>query len=150
MYVAWQIAFDLPFENNDEIGIRLLTRESGLFRVPADLRWVRAVRRDAHRLGYRFRLNDPDMPGRPHIVFPKQRAVLFVCSCYEMAHVCQGSFPWTEKRGLTQFQRYARRRLDAICEVLPRRGWRAGVIWACELELGPIERCLVRIVEGHD
>jgi DNA mismatch endonuclease Vsr len=37
------------------------------------------VRRLAHRLGYRFRLHQKDLPGAPDLVFPSLHKVLFVC-----------------------------------------------------------------------
>ena len=46
----------------------------------------RRVRRLLHRLGYRFRLHRPDLPGRPDIVLPKWRAVLFVHGCFWHQH----------------------------------------------------------------
>ncbi|RUV66395.1 very short patch repair endonuclease, partial [Mesorhizobium sp. M1A.F.Ca.IN.020.30.1.1] len=41
-----------------------------------------AVRRVAHALGYRFRLHRKDLPGKPDLVFPRRRAVIFVHGCF--------------------------------------------------------------------
>ena len=42
----------------------------------------RRVRRIVHRLGYRFRLHRKDLPGRPDLVFPRFRKVVFVHGCF--------------------------------------------------------------------
>src|SRR4051794_16913566 len=44
------------------------------------------VRRLLHSLGYRFRLHRGDLPGRPDIVLPKWRAVIFVHGCFWHRH----------------------------------------------------------------
>ncbi|MBI4196107.1 MAG: hypothetical protein HY526_13635 [Betaproteobacteria bacterium] len=41
-----------------------------------------AVRRLAHRLGYRFRLHQGDLPGTPDLVFRSRRKVVFVHGCF--------------------------------------------------------------------
>ena len=64
-----------------------------------------AVRRIAHRMGMRFRLHPKDLPGRPDLVFPKHRLVVFVHGCFWHRHEgCRhASTPksriafWTEK-----------------------------------------------------
>jgi DNA mismatch endonuclease, patch repair protein len=46
----------------------------------------RLVRRLLHRLGYRFRLHRKDLPGKPDIVLPKHRKVIFVHGCFWHGH----------------------------------------------------------------
>ena len=41
-----------------------------------------AVRRALHGAGFRFRLHDPRLPGRPDIVLPRYRAVILVHGCF--------------------------------------------------------------------
>src|SRR4051794_37940993 len=45
-----------------------------------------AVRRLAHRMGYRFRLHRRDLAGSPDLVFPGRRKVIFVHGCYWHRH----------------------------------------------------------------
>lgn len=95
-----------------------------------------AVRHIAHRMGLRFRLHRKDLPGRPDLVFPKHRLVVFVHGCFWHRHVgCRyASTPksrtafWTEK-----FKANIAR--DARQEAALRKlGWRVLVIWQCESE----------------
>ena len=44
------------------------------------------VRQLAHRMGYRFRLHDDRMPGRPDLVFPRHRKVILVHGCFWHSH----------------------------------------------------------------
>ena len=64
-----------------------------------------AVRRLAHRMGYRFRLHRKDLPGKPDLVFPRLRKAVFVHGCFWHGHDCargarvpvQNSAYWTKK-----------------------------------------------------
>lgn len=92
------------------------------------------VRRVAHGLGYRFRLHRRDLPGRPDLVFPRRRAVIFVHGCFWHHHEgCpKASLPksrteyWKEK-----FRTNRERDVKALAE-LERLGWRSMVVWECE------------------
>ena len=44
------------------------------------------VRRFLHRMGYRFRVHDRRLPGKPDIVLPKYRTVVFVHGCFWHQH----------------------------------------------------------------
>ena len=45
-----------------------------------------AVRKIVHALGYRYRLHDPDLPGKPDLVFKSRRKILFVHGCFWHCH----------------------------------------------------------------
>src|ERR1700686_1827856 len=48
------------------------------------------VRKIAHSCGYRFRLHVPDLPGKPDLVFPKRRKVIFIHGCFWHRHPAPG------------------------------------------------------------
>ena len=50
-----------------------------------------ALRRELHRLGFRYVVNDCRLPGSPDLVFPKHRAVIFVHGCFWHRHGCRYS-----------------------------------------------------------
>ena len=60
------------------------------------------VRSLLHRQGFRFRLNVRDLPGKPDIVLPRYRAVIFVNVCFWHGHDCS-RFKWPKTR--TEFWR---------------------------------------------
>ena len=92
------------------------------------------VRRVAHRLGFRFRLYRKDLPGRPDLVFPRYRAVVFVHGCFWHRHEgCRYAYtPRTRVRfWMGKFsENMARDRRTA--QALLTLGWRILIIWECE------------------
>jgi DNA mismatch endonuclease (patch repair protein) len=97
------------------------------------------VRSLLHRAGFRFRLHDKTLPGRPDIVLRKYRAAIFVHGCYWHRHpgCARSTTPgtrtdyWTAKfEGTVSRDRQAINRLEAL-------GWKALVVWECELEREP-------------
>jgi len=95
-----------------------------------------AVRRFLHREGFRYRLHAADLPGKPDIVLPKYRAVVFVHGCFWHGHRrCRKgrTLPATRKafwRRKIEGNR-ARDRRDK--RRLRRRGWRVLVGWSCRI-----------------
>ena len=95
-----------------------------------------ALRRALHALGLRFRLHRRDLPGRPDIVLPRHRVVVFVHGCFWHRHAgCRISTTpksnttfWTEK-----FERNVARDARSI-ELLEAQGWRVIVAWECDLK----------------
>lgn len=93
-----------------------------------------AVRRLAHRMGYRFRLHRRDLPGSPDLVFPGRRKVVFVHGCYWHRHPdCRFAYTpksnadfWNEK-----FAFNVKRDTEALSQ-LQNEGWDPLVIWECE------------------
>lgn len=92
------------------------------------------VRRVAHSLGLRFRLHGRGLPGRPDIVFPRRRTVIFVHGCFWHHHVSctRATIPktntsfWLEKFS-ANIARDERKRVE-----LEALGWRVIVVWECE------------------
>lgn len=109
-----------------------------------------AVRRLAHKLGYRFRLHRADLPGKPDLVFAKHKAVIFVHGCFWHWHGCKRSrMPksnkeyWDKKigRNITRDRRIARK--------LRGQGWRAMVVWECRThDLIRLERRIKRFLDA--
>lgn len=109
------------------------------------------VRRLLHRLGYRYRLHRSDLPGKPDLVFPSRRAVIFVDGCFWHGHGCSiGRKPKTNRPYWSpkiegNMLRDARNR-----RTLRRQGWRVLTVWECATKKGDfsaLERRLVRFLE---
>lgn len=94
-----------------------------------------AVRSILHRLGYRFRLHDRNLPGRPDIVLKRHRVALFVHGCFWHRHRgCR--FAYTPKSNISFWtakfaENVARDRV--VLRQLRRDGWRVLVVWECRL-----------------
>lgn len=57
------------------------------------------LRKMLHKAGYRFRINRTDLPGKPDIVLPKYKTVIFVNGCFWHGHSCKrGHRPQTNEQ----------------------------------------------------
>lgn len=89
-----------------------------------------------HRAGYRFRLHDPKLPGRPDIVLKKYRTVIFVHGCYWHRHPdCPNATTPSTRTEFWQakFNGTVERDKRKAAE-LTDIGWRIITVWECELE----------------
>jgi DNA mismatch endonuclease (patch repair protein) len=99
-----------------------------------DTRPEMIVRSLAHRMGYRFRLHRKDLPGKPDLVFPARRKVVFVHGCFFHMHDCrygsvtpkQNAEFWRVKR-LSNVER-DRRNVAALRQA----GWKVLEVWECQ------------------
>lgn len=91
------------------------------------------VRRIAHQLGYRFRLHRRGLPGKPDLVFPRLRSVIFVHGCFWHVHRCQrGRIPKSNVRYWTAKRRRNAERDRKNLRNLRKQGWRVLVVWECQ------------------
>lgn len=94
-----------------------------------------AVRKLAHRLGYRFRLHRRDLPGSPDLVFPCLKKVIFVHGCFWHRHPgCKLAYTpksntdfWLKKLNANVCRDTAAQQALAIL------GWESMVVWECEV-----------------
>jgi DNA mismatch endonuclease (patch repair protein) len=93
-----------------------------------------AVRAVAHRMGLRYRLHRPDLPGRPDLVFPKWKTVVFVNGCFWHQHPnCKkATIPISNRAfwGAKLTRNFQRDR--EVREELMTLGWSSATIWECE------------------
>jgi DNA mismatch endonuclease (patch repair protein) len=90
------------------------------------------VRRIAHHLGYRFRLNVRSLPGSPDIVFRRLDKVIFVHGCFWHRHRCKRATTPVTRRDfwLKKFADNTERDRRNI-RALRRAGWDVLVVWEC-------------------
>lgn len=100
------------------------------------------VRRGLHARGLRFRLHRPDLPGRPDLVFPASRTVVFVHGCFWHAHEnCRYfTLPATDSESWQTKLEGNRARDRRDQSALEETGWRVIIIWECELRTGAAKR----------
>ncbi|MHA6267187.1 very short patch repair endonuclease [Aliiroseovarius sp. CAU 1755] len=91
------------------------------------------VRRALHKRGFRFRLHGKDLAGKPDIVLPKFKSVIFVNGCFWHAHSDCPYFriPKTQtefwQRKLLGNAARDKRNIATLAE----QGWRSLVVWEC-------------------
>lgn len=93
------------------------------------------LRKGLHAEGFRFRLHTPALPGKPDIVLPRYRAVVFAHGCFWHGHDCH-LFKWPSTRPeFWQAKIERNRAVDARSEAaLADAGWRQAIVWECALK----------------
>ncbi len=110
------------------------------------------VRRLLHGMGYRYRLQGRDLPGRPDLVFPSRRKVVFVHGCFWHLHPrCRNvRLPKSRQEFWIPKLRSNRKRDLANQRKLTNAGWRFLVVWECELaDLDDVAGRLVAFLDGE-
>jgi DNA mismatch endonuclease, patch repair protein len=99
-----------------------------------------ALRKHLHWAGLRYRLHVSDLPGRPDIVLPKWRAVVFVHGCFWHGHACP-LFRMPKTRSDWWSAKIEKNRdNDARAQVtLELAGWRTMTVWECSMRGGTAE-----------
>lgn len=93
------------------------------------------VRKYLFAQGFRFRKNDKRYPGKPDIVLPKYKTVIFVNGCFWHMHNCkEGHLPKSNSEfWRTKLEKNVSN--DALHkQQLQEMGWTVIVLWECELE----------------
>lgn len=93
------------------------------------------IRRALHARGFRYRLHDRKLPGKPDIALPKYRAVVLVNGCFWHGHSCH-LFKWPSTRKEFWREKITRNRVkdEEVLLALRRKGWRVVVIYECALK----------------
>ncbi|MBQ6705298.1 MAG: DNA mismatch endonuclease Vsr [Opitutales bacterium] len=94
------------------------------------------IRSLLHRLGFRFRLCDKSLPGKPDIVLKKYKTVIFVNGCFWHRHenCLRSKLPETNKEFWEKKIRSNVERDRKNKQELAEQGWRVLVIWECEVK----------------
>ncbi|MDG6094197.1 very short patch repair endonuclease [Acetobacter sp. AN02] len=94
-----------------------------------------SVRQMLFAAGFRYRLHGRGLPGKPDLVFPKYRAVIFVHGCFWHHHDCH-LFCWPGTREEFWRTKIARNELRdrQSAAALREAGWRVAVVWECALK----------------
>ena len=99
------------------------------------------------RLGFRYRVNDKRLHGKPDIVLPKYRTVIFVHGCFWHGHKgCPTShIPetntdfWTAKISRNQ------ERDQEVWRQLEAKGWSVIIVWECQLKKAALDETIGRV-----
>ncbi|WP_137156484.1 very short patch repair endonuclease [Rhizobium sp. FKL33] len=87
-------------------------------------------------LGYRYRLHRADLPGKPDLVFPGRRKLIFVHGCFWHGHDCpRGARAPKSNADYWQAKIARNRARDAAnLDALTSAGWQVLTVWECELK----------------
>ena len=95
----------------------------------------KTVRKILHRLGLRFRLHVQSLPGKPDIVLPRHKTVVFVHGCFWHGHRCRkGRVPKTNVEFWIDKQERNKNNDRTNKKLIRRMGWQSIVVWQCQIK----------------
>jgi DNA mismatch endonuclease (patch repair protein) len=107
------------------------------------------VRSIVHHLGFRFRLHDPKLQGKPDIVLPRHRKIILVHGCFWHMHDCKRGNV-TPKSNTNYWQTKRLRNVErdkSNLNVYKKEDWKVLTIWECEIkDLKKLERKLTKFL----
>lgn len=94
------------------------------------------VRKLVHGMGYRYRLHRADLPGKPDLVFPARRKVIFVHGCFWHRHNCRAGKinPSVNTSYWQPKLERNRQRDEENLAALRASGWNTLVVWECQIK----------------
>jgi len=94
-----------------------------------------AVRKMLHAAGFRFRLHVKGLPGKPDIVLPKWKTVIFVHGCFWHRHAGCKDATTPKTRTEWWLEKFAKNVANDLKKrsALEAAGWRVIVVWECEV-----------------
>ena len=105
------------------------------------------LRQALWRLGFRYRVNDKRLPGKPDIVFPMPRTAVFVHGCFWHGH--EGCKNYIVPKANTDFwvAKVAtnQERDQEVWRKLEAKGWNVIIVWECQLKKGCIDETVNRV-----
>jgi len=90
------------------------------------------IRKGLFANGFRYRIHVKDLPGKPDLVFPRLRAIIFVNGCFWHGHKCH-LFRLPKTRREFWASKIRRNRLNDTRAIknLRENGWRVMTVWEC-------------------
>lgn len=110
------------------------------------------VRRFLHQRGLRYRLHVPNLPGKPDLVLPAKKAVVFVHGCFwhQCPHCRVGSRGVKSNTGYwsAKLSRNQVRDVEAT-SALKSAGWKVFIVWECQADDETTLTCLARALDSQ-
>ena len=105
------------------------------------------LRQALWRLGFRYRVNDKRLPGKPDIVLPKYRTVIFIHGCFWHGHKdCKFyTAPKTNTEFWTAKITRNKERDQEVWRQLEAKGWSVIIVWECQLKKAALDETIGRV-----
>ena len=132
----------MPDNHSKEVRSKNMARIRG-----TDTKPEVAVRKYLFSKGFRFRKNVKDLPGKPDIVLPKYKTVIFVNGCFWHKHNCS-RFVWpltNTEYWRSKIQRNVENDQKNL-ELLQKSGWNVITVWECQLKKNDLNETMDKVI----
>lgn len=102
------------------------------------------VRKFLHAQGFRYKLHDKTLPGKPDLVLPKYKTVIFIHGCFWHGHKGCKYYVVPKTRTDWWLQKINGNIINDIksVKVLKKDGWKIITVWECDLKPAKLEKTL--------
>lgn len=102
------------------------------------------VRKFLHASGFRYKLHDKTLPGKPDIVLPKYKTIIFIHGCFWHGHANCKYFKIPQTRTAWWLHKINTNKANdaKAVKALKKAGWKIITIWECRLKPAKIEKTL--------
>jgi len=125
------------------------TRSYNMSRIRSgDTKPEMLVRKFLHANGYRYKLHDKTLPGKPDIVLPKYKTIIFIHGCFWHGHANCKYFvvPKTRTQWWLDKINHNKANDEKAIKALKKDGWKIITIWECQLKHDRIEKSLTALL----
>src|SRR5580658_6923871 len=107
------------------------------------------VRKFLFSNGFRYKLHDRKLPGRPDIVLPKYKTVIFIHGCFWHGHKDCKYFVVPKTRTNWWLDKISGNKSNDLksTKLLKKEGWKIIAIWECQLKASKIKKCLDNLLK---
>ena len=107
------------------------------------------VRKFLHANGFRYSLHNKKLPGKPDIVLPKYKTIIFIHGCFWHGHANCKYFKIPRTRTQWWKDKINRNKAndEKAVKALRKDGWKVIIIWECKLKPAKVERTLSLLPE---
>jgi DNA mismatch endonuclease (patch repair protein) len=107
------------------------------------------VRKFLHAQGFRYRLHDKKLPGKPDIVLPKYKTVIFVHGCFWHGHEGCKYYVVPKTRAEWWLDKINTNKTNdsKALKALKKDGWKLVEIWECDLKASKMEKRMMKLLQ---
>jgi DNA mismatch endonuclease (patch repair protein) len=106
------------------------------------------VRKFLHAHGFRYSLHKKTLPGKPDIVLPKYKTIIFIHGCFWHGHANCKYFVVPKTRTQWWLNKINTNKANdvKVAKALKKEGWKVIIVWECKLKQAKIERTLLSLL----
>jgi len=107
------------------------------------------VRKFLHTNGYRYKLHDKTLPGKPDIVLPKYKTIIFIHGCFWHGHANCKYYVVPKTRTQWWLDKINRNKANdkKAIKVIKKAGWKIITVWECQLKPAKLSKALSSLLK---